>query len=237
MFSHHASVFMIGKNRVAPVLFARSLTLSVLPVLIGRSTLCFLETGDVATNWLAVHALCSVLPLPTTECLQATPSVSFAWWELRPFLFRFYCHCQFEITEYLRLFKGLKCLVHSSEFDLRISFYFVQQVELLHKTNLSFVGAKSVRPNDPDSGPSHTRCRFFTRQWCFSSCWSVMSVFPQNMQRLPMSDTFFFASRLICPSFRTANRSTDQHWWLCRTVHVCLLQQHQQLLNLYHNMI
>ncbi len=50
------------------------MTLSVLSVLIGRSTLCFLVTGDIGTSWLAVCALCSDSPLPTTECLQATPS-------------------------------------------------------------------------------------------------------------------------------------------------------------------
>ncbi len=35
----------------------KSVTLSVLSVLIGRSTLCFLATGDVGTSWLAHRAL------------------------------------------------------------------------------------------------------------------------------------------------------------------------------------
>ncbi len=49
-FSHHASVFRIGKNPITPVLFAQSVTLSVLSVLIGWSTLHFLVTGDVGTS-------------------------------------------------------------------------------------------------------------------------------------------------------------------------------------------
>ncbi len=161
----------------------------------GRAVTCFSrchsETGSAFLRSSFTLNMC-LSRSHMLEQTRASEKRSCAWWELRPFLFRFYCHCQFEITEYLTLFKGLNCLTHSSEFDLRISFYFDQQVELLHETNLSFVGAKSVRPNDPDWGPSHTRCRFSTRQWCFSSCWSVMSVFPQNMQRLPTSDTFFF---------------------------------------------
>ncbi len=44
VFSHHASVFRIGKNPLAPVLFAQSVTISVLSVLIGRSTLRFSAT-------------------------------------------------------------------------------------------------------------------------------------------------------------------------------------------------
>ncbi len=72
VFSHHASVLRIGKNPTAPILFAQSVTLSVLSVLICLSTLPFLATGDVATSWLAVRALRSD---STTECQQAAPSV------------------------------------------------------------------------------------------------------------------------------------------------------------------
>ncbi len=53
----------------------KSFMLSVLSVLIGRSTLRFLVTGDVGMSWLAVHALRSDSPLPATERLQTTPSV------------------------------------------------------------------------------------------------------------------------------------------------------------------
>ncbi len=71
-----ASVFRFNKNPIAAILFAQSVTLSVLSVLIGWSTLHFLATGDVGTSWLAVHVLRSDSPLPTTEYLQTTPSVS-----------------------------------------------------------------------------------------------------------------------------------------------------------------
>ncbi len=50
MFSHHASVFRIGKNLIAPVVFAQSVTFFVLSVLIGRSMLHFLATGDIGTS-------------------------------------------------------------------------------------------------------------------------------------------------------------------------------------------
>ncbi len=50
LFSHHASVFRIGKNPIAPVLFAQSVTLSVLSVPIGQSVLHFLVTGDVGMS-------------------------------------------------------------------------------------------------------------------------------------------------------------------------------------------
>ncbi len=40
--------------------------LSVFSVLIDQSTLRFLATGDLSMNWLAVRALCSDSPLPTT---------------------------------------------------------------------------------------------------------------------------------------------------------------------------
>ncbi len=36
VFSHHASVFKIGKNPIAPILFAQSVTLSVLSVLASQ---------------------------------------------------------------------------------------------------------------------------------------------------------------------------------------------------------
>ncbi len=74
-FSHHASLFRIDKNPIAPILFVQSVTLSVLSVLIGWSMLYFLATGEASTSWFAVHALCADLPLPTTECLQATTLV------------------------------------------------------------------------------------------------------------------------------------------------------------------
>ncbi len=45
------------KIPITPVLFAQTVTLSVLSVMIGRSTLHFLTTGDVGTSWLAVCAL------------------------------------------------------------------------------------------------------------------------------------------------------------------------------------
>ncbi len=72
VFSHHASVFRIGEYPIASILFVQSATLSVLSVLIGRSTLRFLATGDVDTSWSAFHALRSDSPL-LTVCLQATP--------------------------------------------------------------------------------------------------------------------------------------------------------------------
>ncbi len=50
------------------------LKLSVLSVLIGRCTLCLLVTGDVGTSWLAVPALCSDSPLPTTVSASDTVS-------------------------------------------------------------------------------------------------------------------------------------------------------------------
>ncbi len=40
----------LKKNPITPILFAQAVMLSVLPVLIGRSTLCFLATGDVGTS-------------------------------------------------------------------------------------------------------------------------------------------------------------------------------------------
>ncbi len=81
VLSHHASVFRIGKNPITPILFAQSVTLSVLSVLIGWSSLRFLSTGDVCTSWFAVRALRSDSPLLTAECLQATLSVgsSLSW--------------------------------------------------------------------------------------------------------------------------------------------------------------
>ncbi len=51
MFSHHASVFRIGKNRIVLVLFAQPVVLSVLSVLIGRSTLQLSATGDISTSY------------------------------------------------------------------------------------------------------------------------------------------------------------------------------------------
>ncbi len=50
MFSHHASEFRIDKNPVTPVLFAQSEMLSVLSVLIGRSMLWFVATGDISMS-------------------------------------------------------------------------------------------------------------------------------------------------------------------------------------------
>ncbi len=50
MFSHHASVFRIGKNPVDILLFAQLVTLSVLSVVTGRSMLHFLATGDVSMS-------------------------------------------------------------------------------------------------------------------------------------------------------------------------------------------
>ncbi len=73
VFSHHASAFRIGKNPIAPVLFAQSMTLSVLSVLIGRSALW--TTGDLSYELISCSCLRSDSPLPTTECLQVTPSV------------------------------------------------------------------------------------------------------------------------------------------------------------------
>ncbi len=66
VFSHRASVFMTDKNPFAPVLFAQSVTLSVLSVPTDLSALRFLATGDVGTSPSAVHALCSDSPLLTT---------------------------------------------------------------------------------------------------------------------------------------------------------------------------
>ncbi len=74
LFSH-VSAFRIGKNPVAPILFAQSVTLSVLSVLISQSTLRYLATGDVSTSSLAVCALRSDSSPLTTKCLQVTPSV------------------------------------------------------------------------------------------------------------------------------------------------------------------
>ncbi len=49
--------------------------LSILSILIGWCTLHLLVTGDISTSWWAVRCLCSDSPMPTTECLQGTPSV------------------------------------------------------------------------------------------------------------------------------------------------------------------
>ncbi len=46
----HASVFRFGKSPIVSVLFAQSVTLSVLSVLICWSIQCFLVTGDVGTS-------------------------------------------------------------------------------------------------------------------------------------------------------------------------------------------
>ncbi len=62
----HASVFRIDKSPIVPVLFAQTVTLTVLSVLIGRSTLRLLATTDIGTSWLAVHASRSDSPLLTT---------------------------------------------------------------------------------------------------------------------------------------------------------------------------
>ncbi len=58
VFSHHASVLRTGKNPDASVLFAQSVMLSVLSVLIGWTTLRVLATGDISTSPLAVCVLC-----------------------------------------------------------------------------------------------------------------------------------------------------------------------------------
>ncbi len=50
----------------------KSVMLSVLSVLIGRSTQRFLPTGDVSMSWLAHRALTR---LCQQQCLQVTPSV------------------------------------------------------------------------------------------------------------------------------------------------------------------
>ncbi len=55
MFSHHASVFRIGKNPIAPIIFTQSVTLSVLSVLIGQSMLHSLATGDISTSVCEPH--------------------------------------------------------------------------------------------------------------------------------------------------------------------------------------
>ncbi len=70
-----ASVFRFNKNPIAAFLFAQSVTLSVLSVLIGWSTLHFLATSDIGMSWLAVRASCSDSPLLTTACLPVTSSV------------------------------------------------------------------------------------------------------------------------------------------------------------------
>ncbi len=79
VFSHNASVLMSDKNPIIPDWFAQSVTLSVLSVLIGWSTLRFEATCDVSMSWLAVHALSSDSHLPTTEFLQTTQSVGSSW--------------------------------------------------------------------------------------------------------------------------------------------------------------
>ncbi len=56
------------------------MTLSLLSVLIGQPTLRFLVTGDDGTSRLAVWALHSDLPPPTTECVRPTPSVAATVW-------------------------------------------------------------------------------------------------------------------------------------------------------------
>ncbi len=76
VLSHHASVFRIGKNPIAPIPYAQSAMLSVLSVLIGQSTQCSLATGDVGMSWWAVRTLRTDSPLQTQEGLQATLSVS-----------------------------------------------------------------------------------------------------------------------------------------------------------------
>ncbi len=75
----HASVLRIGKNPIAPLLFAQSVMLPVRSDLICCSVLHFLATGDAGTCRLAVCALRSDLPLPKAECLHMTPSVGLKW--------------------------------------------------------------------------------------------------------------------------------------------------------------
>ncbi len=72
----HTSVFRIGKNPIAAVLFARSMKLSVLSVLIGQSALRFLPTGGIGTSWLGVHASSSSWdrPVYSTATFPATAS-------------------------------------------------------------------------------------------------------------------------------------------------------------------
>ncbi len=65
------NIFFAAKARVSWK-NERSVTLSVLCVMIGRSALRFLATGDVGTSWLAHHALTR---LCQQQSLQATPSV------------------------------------------------------------------------------------------------------------------------------------------------------------------
>ncbi len=65
IFSNHSSVLRYGKNPIAPVLFVQSVTLSVLSVLIGRSKLHFLATGDVGTSCLSCS--CLILWLALTD--------------------------------------------------------------------------------------------------------------------------------------------------------------------------
>ncbi len=85
MFSHHAFVFRIGKNPVAPILFTQSVTLLVFSVLIGWSTLRLLATGDV-------HELISSSSLTLATAnnrVSASDTVSRLQLELR----RSNCNC------------------------------------------------------------------------------------------------------------------------------------------------
>ncbi len=45
VFSHHAFLLRIGRNSIAPILFAQSVMLLLLSVQIRRTTLCFLAAG------------------------------------------------------------------------------------------------------------------------------------------------------------------------------------------------
>ncbi len=76
VFSHHASVFRMGKNPITPVLFAQSVMFSVL---IGQFTHVLLSNRWRQYELIAVRALLLDSPLLTTVCLQVTPSVGSSW--------------------------------------------------------------------------------------------------------------------------------------------------------------
>ncbi len=73
VFSHHASVFRIVNNPIAPALFAQSVMLSVLCL---NSPVRAVLLSNRWCQYELISSPCFDWPLSITECLQATPSVS-----------------------------------------------------------------------------------------------------------------------------------------------------------------
>ncbi len=85
-------IFFATRTRV-PWKNEKSVILSVLSVLICRSMLPFLATGDAITCWLAQ---CALTRLCQQQCLQAASSVGSSWsWDgsVYSFCCNFPCNC------------------------------------------------------------------------------------------------------------------------------------------------